>query len=78
MISIPVDKQLYVLAGCAVAGAMHPFGLTLAVAVLFVAAICREVYNRFTGGAFDAYDVLATVWAGALMLGWIEIAQAYV
>lgn len=55
------------LAGCAIAAAI----------ALFTIGIGKEVYDRFTGGTVDVYDALATVWGGAVMLGWIEIAQAY-
>jgi hypothetical protein len=77
MISIPTDKKLHLLAGLAIAGAAHPFGLLVAFIVLLVAAIANEVWDYFFGGTVDAYDALATVWAGALMLGWVEITQAY-
>jgi hypothetical protein len=74
---IPIDKQLHMLAGCAIAAAAHPFGILPAVIALAVIGIGKEVYDHFTGGAVDVYDAMATAWGGAVMLGWIEIARGY-
>lgn len=73
---IPVDKLFHLLAGCAVAGALHPFGVLAAVVALLVVGIGKEVYDHFGHGTVDVYDFMATVWGGAVMLGWIEIASA--
>lgn len=77
MISIPTDKIFHGLAGAAVAGAGHPFGLTVALAAVALVAIGKEVYDHFAGGTVDVWDAMATVWAGAVMLGWLELARTY-
>ena len=74
---IPTDKQLHLLAGCAIAAALHPFGILPAVIALAIIGIGKEVYDRFGHGTPDVMDAAATVWGGAVMLGWIEIARAY-
>lgn len=53
------------------------FGLLAAVVVLLVVGIGKEVYDHFNHGTVDVYDFMATVWGGAAMLGWIEIARAF-
>ena len=73
---IPTDKLLHLLAGCAIAVGLHPFGLPIAVLALTAVGIGKEVYDRFTGGTVDVYDALATVWSGVVMIGWIELARA--
>lgn len=75
--SIPNDKQLHLLAGYAIAAAMHPFGILPAVAALAIIGIGKEVYDHFFSGTVDVYDFMATVWGGAVMLGWIELVQGY-
>jgi hypothetical protein len=77
MISIPTDKIFHGLAGAAVAGACHPFGITIALAAVAVVAIGKEVYDHFAGGTVDPWDAMATGWGGAVMVGWLELAQAY-
>lgn len=72
-----LDKLLHLLAGCTIAGAAHPFGTLAAAIALAVIGIGKEVYDRFTGGTVDVMDAAATVWGGAVMLGWIEIARGY-
>lgn len=74
---IPLDKQLHLFAGCAIAGAVHPFGILPAFIALVVVGIGKEVYDHFGHGTVDVYDAMATVWGGAVMLGWIEIARGY-
>jgi hypothetical protein len=75
--NIETDKLLHLLAGCTIAGAVHPFGILAAVIALFIVGIGKEVYDHFEGGTVDVYDAAATVWGGAVMLGWLEIAQAF-
>ena len=74
---IPVDKQLHLLVGCTVAGAMHPFGLLAAVLALLIVGVGKEVYDHFGNGTVDVYDAIATFAGGAAMLGWLELAGAY-
>ena len=74
---IPTDKQLHLLAGCAIAAAAHPFGMVPVVIALCLAGIGKEVYDRYAGGTVDVLDAAATVWGGAVMIGWIEIARGY-
>lgn len=73
-ISIPADKAFHALAGIAAAGAMHPFGLTMALIAVAVVAVGKEAYDHFFGGTVDVWDAMATVWGGAIMLGWLEVA----
>lgn len=77
MISIPTDKLFHGLAGAVVAGALHPFGITAALAAVAVVAIGKEVYDHFADGTVDAWDAMATVWGGAVMVGWLELAGVY-
>ena len=74
---IPIDKQLHLLAGGALAAALHPFGILHAVIAVAVIGIGKEVYDHFGRGTPDVMDAAATVWGGAVMLGWIEIARGY-
>lgn len=74
---LPTDKLLHLLVGFATAGALHPFGLPIAVLALTVVGLGKEVYDHFNHGTVDVYDFMATVWGGAVMLGWIEIARGY-
>lgn len=74
---VSIDKQLHLLAGCAIAAALHPFGLPIAVLALTVVGLGKEVYDHFGHGTVDVYDAAATIWGGAVMLGWIELVQGY-
>lgn len=74
---LPTDKILHVLVGCSIAALMHPFGMLSAVFALFVIGIGKEVYDHFFGGTVDIYDAAATIWGGVVMLGAVELAQAY-
>ena len=66
--SIPTDKLLHLLVGCAIAAAMHPFGILPAFIALAVVGIGKEVYDYFNHGTVDVYDFMATVWGGAVTL----------
>lgn len=75
---VPLDKLLHALAGIVIAALTYPFGILYAVICLFVVAIGKEVYDHFFGGTVDIYDIVATVWAGVVMLGIIELAISYI
>ena len=77
MISIPSDKIFHGLAGAVIAAAAFFFGVGLALVAVLAAGIAKEIYDHFTGGTVDFWDVFATCWGGSVMLGVMGLAQAY-
>ena len=68
---LQLDKIIHTLAGAAIAAAMLPWGVIPALLAVVVAAVGKEVVDRFTRGHPDHIDALVTVAGGAAMLGWL-------
>ncbi|MFZ3141139.1 hypothetical protein [Polaromonas sp.] len=74
---IPLDKQLHFFSGMALAGLVSPFGLLMAALAVLVAAVGKEVRDSLGYGTLDAWDAGATIFGGALMLAWLELARRF-
>lgn len=69
-----IDKQAHTLAGAAIAAALLPFGVILALLAVVVAAVGKELWDAQGHGTPDHIDALVTVIGGVLMLGWLHLA----
>ena len=65
-----MDKLSHLFAGMAIAASLYPFGSILAMGVVAVAAIGKEVWDSQGNGTPDVKDALATLAGGVLMLFW--------
>lgn len=72
MIQVPIDKQLHILGGAAVAGVFLQFGPIPAFLAGVAAGIAKEAYDWFANWragtqvhTVDPYDFLATAGGGA-------------
>lgn len=61
-----LDKILHVGAGYAVYLTVVPLGMEWAALATIVAAVGKEVYDKYFGGTVDHYDAVATVAGGVL------------
>lgn len=66
-----MDKLAHFAAGGAVAAAVLPFGVWLAIFAVAAAAIGKELFDAKRGGAYDARDCAATLLGGVLMAVWL-------
>lgn len=70
MPKIPIDKITHALAGAAIAAALLPWGVIIAMMVVISAAVGKELWDAQGHGTPDRIDALVTVAGGAAMLGW--------
>ena len=70
---IPLDKQLYIFSGGMLAALAWPFGAVLALLILVVAAIGKEVRDSMGYGTPDAWDAVATILGGSVVIGWLSL-----
>lgn len=63
-----LDKILHAVAGYAVYLTVFPFGMEWAALATLVAAVGKEVYDKYFGGTVDHYDAVATVAGGGVAL----------
>lgn len=65
------DKAKHIIAGALVAAVFAFAGLFVSGAAVAVAAVMREVYNKFDGGKFDLLDIAFTLGGGAIV--WLAL-----
>lgn len=67
--SIPADKALCFIAGMLIAGVVGiiPCFANYALIVAVVAGVAKEVYDEFSYGGWDSFDLLYTAIGGAVM-----------
>ena len=73
MLKVQIDKITHTLAGAAIAAAMLPWGVILAMMAVIVAAVGKELWDAQGHGTPDVYDALATVIGGVLMASWLTL-----
>ena len=73
MFKMQIDKITHTLAGAAIAAAMLPWGVILAMMAVIVAAVGKELWDAQGHGTPDVYDALATVIGGVLMASWLTL-----
>lgn len=59
-----LDKILHLFAGYSIFLTAMPFGLEWAAGATVVAAVGKEIYDKYFGGTVDHYDAVATVGGG--------------
>ena len=69
--NLPLDKIAHAFGAAVIAAAALPFGWSVAVALVLLAATGKEVLDSMMGKEFDKLDWLVTVAGGAAMLVWL-------
>jgi len=70
---IPLDKQLHFYSGGMLAALAWPFGVVLALLIVVVAAIGKEVRDSMGYGTPDAWDAVATILGGSVVISWLSL-----
>lgn len=67
--SIQADKLLHLIAGMLIAGVVGiiPCFANYAFIVAVIAGVAKEVYDEFSYGGWDSFDLLYTAIGGAVM-----------
>lgn len=67
--SIKADKLLHFIAGMIIAGVVGiiPCFANYALIVAVIAGVAKEVYDEFSYGGWDSFDLLYTAIGGAVM-----------
>jgi hypothetical protein len=74
MNKIPVDKLLHFLVGIAIAAILYPFGYQVALIVVIVAALGKELWDDYgKKGTPEVMDFLVTVLGGLLLVAWYTV-----
>lgn len=65
---VPMDKWLHFIAGLIIAACCNIcFDVLVCIGPVIVAGLLKEVFDKYTTGKVDFYDVLATVFGGAVI-----------